>query len=363
MQLNRLMPPTLRGKLGMVALAAAIFACLGFVTTTAVGRPPATGTLTAVLIGFGVGLFEEFYVHTRRGSWLRDMHPLRSILVYVGVIWLLYLISLHLAHLLLWRLDDLSAVYRRLFYGVAIFTTFSIIGVLIVRMIHFIGPGTFFHLLTGTYHRPVLEQRVLLFLDVNGSTALTERLGPFRMRALIGKLLFDVAEPIADHGGQIYLHKGDGLIATWPLPGAIRDAAVLQAVDGMFATIERERPAYLERFGTAPSIRIGLHGGEVVVSEQGDAKRSIGIYGDTINIAARMEEAARDHGVTCVVSAPLAALLGKQRELLLIGEERVRGISVPIRVYEYRPHARRVKAPTLQAQPQPGVGPRSPRMT
>ncbi len=70
-----------------------------------------------------------------------------------------------------------------------IFTVFSVIGVLMMRVIHFIGLENLFHLMVGTYHRPVRERKVLLFLDINGSTALGERLGALSMRALVGKFL------------------------------------------------------------------------------------------------------------------------------------------------------------------------------
>ena len=87
-----------------------------------------------------------------------------------------------------------------------------------------------------------------------------------------------------------------------------------------------------------PTFRVGVHGGDVVVSEQGDTKRSIGIYGDTINIAARMEEAAKAHGVACVISGDVAEALeissGRVRPL---GEETIRGLVDPIVIYEYRP--------------------------
>lgn len=42
-----------------------------------------------------------------------------------------------------------------------------------------------------------------------------------------------------------------------------------------------------------------MHGGDVVISEQGDTKRAIGVYGATINIAARLEQAAKTLGESC----------------------------------------------------------------
>ena len=326
---------TTRRKLISVAIAMAIFATLGAVTTAAVGRPVEIGTTNAVLIGLGVGLFEEFYVQSARGNWLRAMHPLRSIPVYVLVVIMLYFVAVHISQLLLNRLDDLPVVYRRLPYGLTFFTLFSIVGILMMRVVHFIGPDTLFHLVVGTYHRPVAERKILLFLDINGSTALGERLGGLQMRALVRKFLSDVARPIVDHGGDIYLYKGDGLIAIWDWDAAVRDEAILRAVDGMFATVAQERDAYVRSFSVAPAFRIGIHGGDVVVSEQGDTKRSIGIYGDTINIAARMEEAARSHGVRCVISRAVSDALTVHR-FEALGEERVKGISAPIAISAYQ---------------------------
>jgi adenylate cyclase len=331
--------PTLRRKLVFVLVATGVFGCLGAVTTLAVGRPVEIGATNAVLIGAGIGLFEEFYVQSQRGNWLRAMHPLRSIAVYVGVIVVLYLVAVHISHVLLGRLDDLPTVYRRLPYGLTFFTAFSVVGVLILRVIHFIGLENLFHLTVGTYHRPVEERKILLFLDINGSTGLGEKLGALTTRSLVRKFLFDVSQPITDHGGEIYLYKGDGLIAVWNWTTAINGDAILKAVDAMFGAVARERDAYQRLFGVVPSFRIGIHGGSVVVSEQGDTKRSIGIYGDTINIAARMEEAARAHHVPCVLSQTVATALMARDRIHEIGNEAVKGISTPIGICEYRPQS------------------------
>jgi adenylate cyclase len=146
-----------------------------------------------------------------------------------------------------------------------------------------------------------------------------------------------LSAPITDHGGEIYLYKGDGLIAIWNWAAAIDRENILRSVDAMYSAVERQRAAYQKSFGVVPSFRIGIHGGDVIVSEQGDTKRSIGIYGDAINIAARMEEVARTRNVRCVVSDVVVAALADRGRLREIGEETVKGISTAIRVYDYQP--------------------------
>jgi adenylate cyclase len=104
-----------------------------------------------------------------------------------------------------------------------------------MRAVHFIGIETLFHLMIGTYHRPVVEQKVLVFVDINSSTGLAERLGALKIKSLVGKFLFDISKPITDYGGEIYLYKGDGLIAIWDWQEAVRNDKILRAIDAVFA--------------------------------------------------------------------------------------------------------------------------------
>lgn len=325
-------------KFASILLALTIFTVLGGLLTYPLDVPFYRGVLIAAINGILVGLFEEFYVQSRAGRWLRNMHPLRSVFVYTLVVVFIYLAVLHTIHfLIIMPGRDLAAMYRRLPIVIPIVVGVSVAGILVIRIIHFIGPETLFHLMVGTYHRPVLERKVLVFVDMKDSTALVERLGPVRAKSLIGKFLFDVSKPITNHGGDIYLYIGDGLIAMWDWNVALTDGRVLRAVDEMFATVSHESAVYQTYFDVVPVFRVGVHGGEVVISEQGDTKRAIGIYGETINIAARMEQAAKAHGLCCIVSGDIVAALGtRSNRLHYLGQEHVHGVSEPIPIYEYK---------------------------
>ncbi|MBO0735716.1 MAG: adenylate/guanylate cyclase domain-containing protein [Alphaproteobacteria bacterium] len=347
-----LTPPSIstRRKLTSILLSVVIFAFLAGLATRANGRPAIFGVFNAIVVGTGVGLFEEFYVQSLRGRWMRSIHPLAAIVIYTAVVVLVFVIAINLVHLLLWPFYRLPVPYRRLPIVLPVVIAFSVVGVVVIRTVHFIGIETLFHLTVGTYHRPVLQEKILVFLDINNSTGLAERLGAVQTKALVGKFLFDISKPITDHGGEIYLYKGDGLIALWDWREAVKGNRILRAIDKVFATIEREQEEYLDQFGVVPSFRIGIHGGEVVVSEQGDTKRAIGVYGSTINIAARMEEAAKVHNVSCVVSGDVAAALGElDGRLQPIGHEKVRGISAEIPIFEYRAREARAERADLRA--------------
>jgi adenylate cyclase len=326
-----------RRKLSAILLAVTIFALLAGLTSFATRGSVIYAIIDSILVGTGVGLFEQFYVQSLRGRWLRSMHPLLSISIYTAVVAVLFVVAVHLSHLLTGQWDTLPRAYRRLPFAMPLVIAFSVIGIVVMRTVHFIGIETLFHLMIGTYHRPVIEEKVLLFLDINDSTGLSERLGAVQIKSLVGKFLFDISKPITDYGGEIYLYKGDGLIALWNWNEAIRGNRILRAIDAVFASVGRERSEFQRQFGVVPRFRVGVHGGEVVVSEQGDTKRAIGVYGSTINIAARMEEAAKAHNVACAISGDVAqALSDGEHRLVPLGDEQVKGISVEIPIFEYR---------------------------
>jgi adenylate cyclase len=345
-----------RRKLASILLAVVIFALLAGLTSLAQGRPVAFGVLDGVFVGTATGIFEQFFVQSRRGGWFRGMHPPWSIALYTLVVALFFVAASNLSHFLLHGVYPSPVPYSRFPLVLPRVILLAVIGIAVMRAVHFIGIDTLFHLTVGTYHRPVIEKKVIVFLDINDSTSLVEKLGALEAQSLLGKFLFDISKAITDHGGEIYLYKGDGLIALWDWPAAIDRNRMLPSIDAMFADLERDEDEYRRRYGVTPTFRVGIHGGDVVVSEQGDTKRSIGIYGLTINIAARMEEAAKAHRVRCAISGDIArALAGAGDRLRPLGAERIRGVSDELPIFEYRiedmPTPLPIAEPVLGAEP------------
>ena len=160
--------------------------------------------------------------------------------------------------------------------------------------------------LLGTYHRPRLEQRIVMFLNLAGSTGLAEQLGEVRLHDLITRFFFDIDAPIADHDGEVHAYVGDQVIVSWPLRAdAARNARWLHCFFAAQDRVDALAPSYLQEFGTVPQFRAGAHAGSVVVSECGDARRQIAYFGDTMNVAARLCEYCKTTGEALVASAEL----------------------------------------------------------
>jgi adenylate cyclase len=189
--------------------------------------------------------------------------------------------------------------------------------------------------LLGRYHRPRLEQRIVMVLDLEGSTTLAERMGNVRFLEFLDRFFRDIAEPVIEHGGEIYKYLGDGVIVTWKPRAGLRDADALRCWFALGAAIERRAASYRRAFGTVPQFRAGLHLGEVVVGEMGEERREIAYLGDTVNTAARIEQACRDLNRRFLVSGDLLARLVLPPDIVIesLGEATLRGKEKPVALY------------------------------
>lgn len=156
-----------------------------------------------------------------------------------------------------------------------------------------LGPGTLTRFLLGRYRRPREEQRVVLFLDLAGSTAFAERLGEVRFHALLQEIVADVSGIIVEHRGQIGRYLGDSIDVSWPLAQGCAEARCLRCVLAVQARLGELAEHYRARFGGAPRMRAGLHSGPVAAGEIGTVKKEILYLGDTVNTAARVQEACK----------------------------------------------------------------------
>jgi adenylate cyclase len=194
-----------------------------------------------------------------------------------------------------------------------------------------LGPGVLFAFSAGRYRRPRREERVLLYIDLRGSTALAERLGEARFLDLLNAVFADVTAEIVACGGEIHKYVGDEVIAVWR---AGTDPQ--QPIHACLAARRRllgRAGAYAAAFGETPDFRAAIHAGPVVIGELGAQKKEIALIGDAMNTAARILEVARETGAAVLISAPYYERM--TRALVGVAAERLapaplRGKLVPL---------------------------------
>jgi TolB-like protein/class 3 adenylate cyclase len=170
--------------------------------------------------------------------------------------------------------------------------------------------------------RPVRVERrlsAIVAADVAGYSRLMHN-DEEATHAKLAALLTDAVAPaIAEHGGRIFKNTGDGFLAEFPSAvDAVRAAVQFQARIKELTIAEPEDG----RIG----FRVGINVGDVIV-EPND------IFGDGVNIAARLESIARPGGI-CISASAYDHIQGKVAvEFADLGEQNLKNITRPVRVY------------------------------
>ena len=198
--------------------------------------------------------------------------------------------------------------------------TFTFIFVLHVARL--VGGRTLRDLVLGRYHRPRVEERFFLFLDVVGSTGIAEGLDPLAVHRFLNRVFSLAADPVVDHHGEIHQYVGDEMVVTWTV--------------GEGATAARPLACFFARdFGVVPAVRGALHAGPVVTGEVGDSKREIVFHGDVMNAAARLEQLGRELAQPLIVSGEARGLLrhAERYGFTDLGRRALRGRAAPVHVF------------------------------
>ena len=133
------------------------------------------------------------------------------------------------------------------------------------------------------------QSLTILFADVSGSTKLFETRGDVKARAIIAAVLRALVEVAQRHGGSLVKTIGDEVMCTFP--GALQG---LLASTDMQRRMKSDAEFLVENVG----IRVGLHHGEALVEDND-------VFGDAVNVAARMAALAKRDQIVATASTAL----------------------------------------------------------
>ncbi|MCH8813687.1 MAG: alpha/beta fold hydrolase [Chloroflexi bacterium] len=166
--------------------------------------------------------------------------------------------------------------------------------------------------------------RTILFTDVEGSTALTERLGDAKARDLLREHERIVREALSAHGGSEVKTMGDGFMASFTSATKALECAI--AIQRVFAQHNDSADEPIK-------VRVGLNAGEPIAEDDPGGRGDL--FGTAVNMAARI--AAKAEGGEILASNVVRELVaGKNFLFNDRGETELRGFEDPVRVYEVR---------------------------
>ena len=159
--------------------------------------------------------------------------------------------------------------------------------------------------------------RTILFTDVEGSTALTDRLGDAKARELLREHEHMVREALKAHRGSEVKTMGDGFMASFSSATKALECAI---------AMQRAFAEHNENAEEPILVRVGLNAGEPIAEDED-------LFGTAVNLAARI--AAKAKGGEILTSDTVRGLVAGKKFLFADrGETAMRGFEDPVRVYE-----------------------------
>jgi adenylate cyclase len=266
------------------------------------------GLFDGVLIPLLVAGYLMFVRDGALRSWFRGLGFWTDLALSSAIVLALFLVGRAVGQVVV-QLDPRRFITSfndaHLIYALPYFAVTAIAIQFVVQMNRMIGANVLSYFAAGVYRTPKSEERIFLFLDLEGSTQLAERLGSAKYFELLRRFVDDLTEPVLEAEGEIYQYAGDEVVITWPIDAGVRAANCVRCFFSIRAAIERRPARYELDFGVVPRFRGGLHGGTVTAGELGDLKQQIVFVGDILNTAARLEEYAKRTGLDLVASGPL----------------------------------------------------------
>jgi adenylate cyclase len=182
-----------------------------------------------------------------------------------------------------------------------------------------------------------LRRVTVLFLDVRGFTAISERLPPQEVLVLLNAYFDVVVDRVAAHGGTLHKFMGDAALCVWGAPRELPDpersaVSCALAIQRGAAQVTQERA---QRGLPGLELGIGINAGEVVAGNLGAAQRlEYTVIGDAVNLAQRIESHAR--GGEVLVSESVQEKIAREFELSARSTVQLKGRSQPVSLWEVK---------------------------
>jgi adenylate cyclase len=295
------------------------------------------GMICGLLIGLAA-FYMEYFILDRIRRFTVYVIILSRTVIFSIVIFVAYTVSDILVFNVATLLDDIRNFLLPIF-GMSMVSILVVM--LFINVTRLLGQKSFIRLLIGKYHKPVMEKRIFMFIDVSSSTTIAEEIGDIKFHSFLNDFFFDATRPIVECKGEIYKYVGDEIIVTWDMGRGTRDSNCLECYFQIENAIARLSDKYMKKYGLSPRFSAGLHCGAVVIGEMGDYKREVAFLGDAVNTASRIQNECRYRSRRFIISDDLRrelpvgavsaydmeslgsfALRGKKREIELFSVTR-----------------------------------------
>jgi adenylate cyclase len=177
----------------------------------------------------------------------------------------------------------------------------------------------------------------VLFSDIRGFTAVTERGNPEALVAQLNEYFTEMVGIVFRHHGTLDKFVGDMVMALFAAPLDDLDHAehAAQTAVDMVEALGRLNARWAAEGMPVLDIGIGINSGEMIAGNIGSAAvMSYTVIGDNVNLGARLESLNKDYATRIIISDATRIRLKAPYPLRPLGEVIVKGKSRPVAIYE-----------------------------
>lgn len=224
-------------------------------------------------------------------------------------------------------IDELNRFYYEIFQTSLVISQLArwllifLFTILFIEVNEKYSPGVFFDILSGKYLNPRVENRIVMFIDLEDSTPIAEQLGNKVYFRFIRDFIYFISTALLENDGQIYQYVGDEVVVSWKIKDARSNRRCVRALISCKKILLQNKTYFKRKYGVIPEFRAGVHAGEVTIGEIGVIKKDLAMSGDIMNTAARLRSlsgeigqrfiASREFVVASNLNGDLAVPLGK----------------------------------------------------
>ena len=301
--------------------------------------------INGFLIGFFVGFFELIFSNPKLAripyTLLLLFRTITYFLLTLVTVYLLIVIYLYSNGMSTWYLRDpqLYEQVKEVYFLTNINMVYILILTIVVTFVwqlkSFFSKGVLLNYLFGRYHKPAIEERIFMFLDLNNATTLAEQLGSKKYSSFLSDFFNDLDAAFTKTKGQVFQYVGDEVVIIWKPKNGLKNNNCVKTFFFAQNIFEDKKKYYLNKYNVMPSFKASLHLGEVTVTEIGVSKKEIAYHGDTINTASRIYASANRLGKSLLISKALYVNLNKNDDIVFedLGEHSLKGKDEKIRIF------------------------------
>ncbi|GAA3757614.1 adenylate/guanylate cyclase domain-containing protein [Flavobacterium ginsengiterrae] len=295
------------------------------------------GIIIGSFIGFFIITFENFLGYLKKYSFLSAMllkTLIYSVLILLFLVFFVVVFTKITAHIS--YTEALSQYMGKKIVEDFLFSfAASIFLILFLEISSLLSPGFFYNYFTGRYHRPVQEERIFMFVDLQSSTTMAEQLGDIQYSNLLQDLFNDFTNPILASRASIYQYAGDEIILTWKSSVGTKVNRCLYCFYLLKQSILNRKDYYLKTYNIVPKFKAGMHIGNAVTNWVGKVKKEIVYHGDLLNTTSRIQCKCNELGHDFVISEIMKKALSENSSVHYAqqGEIVLRGKTKPMKLF------------------------------